>query len=152
MNKQLDQLLQAIKGLYLVVAELHNAFPERPFTPDGRMVGDIGEAIAAIKFGVVIDKKIKQHWDGYREIGGKRRDVQIKTTQKYDTYLKKPPHDGDLLVFKISSKGLWNCCYNGSIMSQWNKFRKMRKPDKTGAIMIPLKKLCSKGSCDKCFS
>ncbi|MBI5729230.1 MAG: hypothetical protein HY983_03275 [Candidatus Magasanikbacteria bacterium] len=51
------QLKVAIKDLYSSIEKLHAAFEERPFTPDGRLVGDIGEAIAHLEFGVIIDVK-----------------------------------------------------------------------------------------------
>lgn len=139
--KQIKQFREAIKDLYLSVAKLQVAFPDKPFTPDGRMVGDIGEAIAALKFNVVLDKKLRRHWDGYRvDSLGKKHEVQIKATQKDETYLKKPPYEGDLIVFKIFSSGEWECCYDGKIMRVWNSLARL-KPDSTGAKFIKLARL-----------
>ncbi len=138
---RLIRLKKAIRNLYLSVEKLRSAFPDKPFTPDGRMVGDIGEAIAAIKFNVVLDKKLRQHWDGYRKDSlGNKREVQIKTTQKDETYLKKPPHDGDLLVFQIFKSGDWRCCYDGDIVPVWESLSN-QKPDYSGAKFIKLNKL-----------
>ena len=138
---QLSQLKKAIIHLYVSVSKLHSAFPDRKFTPDGRMVGDIGEAIAALEFNVILDEKSKKHWDGHRVgLTGKERKVQIKTTQKDETYLKEPPHEGDLLVFKIFRNGEWKCYYDGSIVKVWRSL-KNKKPDKTGAKAITLGKL-----------
>lgn len=140
MNR-LGQLKSAVKNLYLSVEKLHSAFPNKPFTPDGRMVGDIGEAIASLKFNVVLDEKLKKHWDGYRiDSAGNKRDVQIKTTQRDETYLKKPPQDGDLLVFKIDRGGGWKCCYDGPILRVWDSLIG-QKPDDTGAKFVKLNKL-----------
>ena len=36
-----------IKNLYSTVKELENMFPGRHFTPDGHMVGSIGECLVA---------------------------------------------------------------------------------------------------------
>lgn len=138
---QISQLKEAIKDLYSSVAKLQAAFPDKPFTPDGRMVGDIGEAIAALKFNVVLDKRLRRHWDGYRiDSSEKKQEVQIKTTQKDETYLKKPPHKGYLIVFKVFSNGEWECCYDGKIMRVWNSLAK-QKPDSTGAKFIQLARL-----------
>ena len=138
---QLTQLKKAIIHLYVSVSKLHSAFPDRKFTPDGRMVGDIGEAIAALEFSVILDKKSKKHWDGHRvDSIGKERKVQIKTTQRDETYLKEPPYEGDLLVFKIFRNGKWKCYYDGSIMKVW-KSLKNKNLDPTGAKIISLKKL-----------
>ena len=38
---------ELIKGLYRLVGELEAMFPGRHFTPDGHMVGSIGECLAA---------------------------------------------------------------------------------------------------------
>jgi hypothetical protein len=100
--KQSSQLKKAIIDLYSTVLKLRLSFPDRKFTPDGRMVGDIGEAIAALEFGVILDKKQKKDWDGYRKDSSeKKHDVQIKTTQKNQVYLKKPPCEGILIVLRI---------------------------------------------------
>lgn len=138
---QLTQLKKAIIDLYLSVEKLHLSFPDRKFTPDGRMVGDIGEAIASLKLGVILDKKSQRHWDGYRiDSSGKKRKVQIKATQKDETYLKEPPEEGDLIVFKIFGNGEWEYCYDGSIKKVWDALLK-KKPDSTGAKIIKLNKL-----------
>ncbi len=138
---QLAKLRDAIKNLYTSVEKLQAAFPGRKFTPDGRMVGDVGEALAALKFGVILDKKSKKHWDGYR-IGhdGKERKIQVKATQKDDTYLKPPQHDGDLLVFKIFNNGDWEVVYDGSILKVWRSLN-AKKADKNGAKIITLENL-----------
>ena len=138
---QIDQLKEAIKDLYLSVDRLHDSFPRRQFTPDGRMIGDIGEAIASLEFNVIIDEKSKKHWDGYRiDSIGKERKVQVKTTQKDETYLKEPPGEGDLLVFKIYRNGIWKCCYDGPISRVWRALAE-QKPDNTGAKLISLNRL-----------
>ena len=135
---QLNDLKSAIRHLYVSVKKLNSAFPDKPFTPDGRMVGDIGEAIAAIKFGVTLDKTLRRHWDGYRiDSSGKKYDVQIKATQKDKTYLKRPPHEGELLVFKIFENGDYKCYYNGKIMRVWKSLSR-QKPNSSGEKFINL--------------
>ena len=139
--KQISQFREAIRGLYLSVVKLQAAFPDKPFTPDGRMVGDIGEAIAALQYDVILDKKLRKHWDSYLiDALGKKHEVQVKTTQKNETYLKKPPHEGYLIVFKVFSNGKWECCYEGKIMRVWHSLAN-QQPDSTGAKFIQLERL-----------
>jgi hypothetical protein len=69
-----------------------------------------------------------------------KRMVQIKATQKDETYLKRPPCDGDLLVFKIKRDGEYELCYDGPALKVWDSLNH-RKADVTGAKMIDLKKL-----------
>jgi len=42
-----DRIRRCVGDLYQVVAELESIFPGRPFTPDGHMVGSIGECLVA---------------------------------------------------------------------------------------------------------
>ena len=128
----------AIRQMFQAQEALRAAFPKKPFTPDGRMMGDIGEAIAEISYRVTIDEKLRKHWDGKWEEGTTEcSEVQVRATQKEETYVKEPPHDGCLLVFKISPNGSWKCCYNGSPNRVW-KSLETRRADKTGAKLIQL--------------
>ncbi len=69
----------ALRQLYAARNILRAHFPELPFTLDGRMVGDIGEAIAATKWGFKpLPSNSKTH-DAETPDG---RKVQIKTTQQ----------------------------------------------------------------------
>jgi len=45
--KSIEQIPALIRKLYCTVAELQKLFPDRPFTPDGHLVGSLGEVIAA---------------------------------------------------------------------------------------------------------
>jgi hypothetical protein len=128
----------AIREMFQVQRLLHEAFPKRPFTPDGRMIGDIGEAIAEISYRVTVDTGIRKHWDGKREEGNaKCAEVQIRATQKDDTYVKQSPDVGCLLVFKISPDGTWECCYNGNTDRVWSSLE-AKKANQAGEKMIGL--------------
>jgi len=100
------------------------------------MIGDIGEAIAAIQYGVEIDKKLTKHWDGML----KGEFVQVKTTQKDDSYLKEPPREGILMVFKISEDGTWESVYIGSIKKVWRELVR-QNPNGVGEKIFSLNRL-----------
>ncbi len=113
----------------------------RYFTPDGRMVGDIGEVLAANFFGVNLHAVGRHDWDGTHN----GRNVQIKATGGVDTYLKAPAKggygDGLMLVFKIDREnGKYKVVYNGDIKRVWRAL-KHKKLDKSGAKMISIKRL-----------
>ena len=42
-----DAFRTAVKELYAVVHKLEAMFPGRPFTPDGHLVGSLGECLVA---------------------------------------------------------------------------------------------------------
>ncbi|MBL8820098.1 MAG: hypothetical protein JNL58_29005 [Planctomyces sp.] len=59
-----------LQDIYAVVDELERMFPGRHFTPDGHMVGSIGEAIAAYYYGLTLFTASARGHDG---IIGERR-------------------------------------------------------------------------------
>ena len=65
-----------VSTIYRAVQELSALYPGRPFTPDGHMVGSIGEVIAAEAFGLTLYPPSQATHDAFDEQG----DVQIKMT------------------------------------------------------------------------
>ena len=43
-----------VRKLYSVVARLEAIFKDRPFTPDGHLVGSLGEVLAAHHYGLTL--------------------------------------------------------------------------------------------------
>ncbi len=68
---------ELLKAIYDAVDGLEAMFPSRHFTPDGHMVGSIGEALAAHNYGLVLASASNECHDGV--CGG--RQVQVKATQ-----------------------------------------------------------------------
>ena len=83
---------QTIKeGLTLIfqgIERLHEAFPSRAFTIDGRLVGDIGEVIAELEYDLTLDKVSVPDHDAQMRDG---RRVQIKATFKDSLTFKTCP-------------------------------------------------------------
>ena len=65
--------------LIFQVKQLEKAFPNRAFTIDGRLVGDIGEVIAALEYDLVLHETSQPTHDADTADG---RHVQIKATFK----------------------------------------------------------------------
>ena len=129
-----DKFKIAIRNIYEAVGALRGAFPGRKFTPDGKMVGDIGEAIGKILYDLELDERSRKDWDGWWfDQNGNRREVQIRATQCDTTYLKKPPNKGTLLIFKIDKErmGEYHVIYNGDIEFVWNHVKHQRSKEKT---------------------
>ena len=126
-----DKFDQLIKQIYSAVDGLRKMFPNRRFTPDGRMVGDIGEVIGEYYYGIELHKS-STHKGSDGLVNG--RHVQIKCTQKEETYLKG---DQDLfLVIKIYPDGSWKEIYNGDYKRVWDKYKKSKNDP-----LVSLKKL-----------
>jgi hypothetical protein len=104
---------QAItEGLALIfqgIARLREAFPNRAFTIDGRLVGDLGEVIAGLEYDVDLDDVSRPDHDA--RTGDGRRQVQIKATFKDSLTFKTCP---DLyLGFKLYPDGRHEEVFNG---------------------------------------
>ncbi len=70
------KLPEPVAAIYKAVAELEAAYPGRKFTPDGHLVGSIGEVIAAEALGLELYRPSHPGHDAFDENG----DVQIKMT------------------------------------------------------------------------
>ena len=66
-----------VADIYRAVAELERLYPGRKFTPDGHLVGSIGEVIAAEHFGLTLHSMSKAAHDAVDADGN---EVQIKLT------------------------------------------------------------------------
>ena len=66
-----------LRSIYDAVDALEAMFPGRHFTPDGHMVGSLGEALAAHHYGIQLSHASSQCHDGVCE----SRQVQVKATQ-----------------------------------------------------------------------
>jgi hypothetical protein len=99
------------EGLSLVfqgIERLKNEFPSRKFTIDGRLVGDIGEVIAALEYDIELDAVSQAQHDGTTS-DGKR--VQVKATFRDSlTFSKTPDY---YLGFKLHRDGSYTEIYNG---------------------------------------
>src|SRR5882672_10846525 len=69
-------LPEPVARIYNAIAELEALYPGRKFTPDGHLVGSIGEVVAAAALGLTLYPMSRQGHDAYDV----NRDVQIKMT------------------------------------------------------------------------
>ena len=120
-----------IRELYGVVRRLENMFPGRHFTPDGHLVGSIGEALASHYYGVELAPASTQGYDGTRD--GKR--IEVKATQGSAVALSSGPEH--LLVIKLLPDGSFEEHYNGPGAQVWDLLSN-RKPTKNGQQQVRL--------------
>jgi hypothetical protein len=105
MDKKL--LNEALLNIFKGIEQLREAFPEKKFTVDGRLVGDIGEAIAQRDYDLELYKKLQKGYDATSN-GNK---VQIKATFKDQLTFKEVPDF--YLGLKLYSDGNYEEIYNG---------------------------------------
>lgn len=118
--------------LYALTAQLEAMHPGRRFTPDGHMVGSIGEVIAAEEYGLELFEASHPVHDVLSPDG---RLVQVKATQGRVVALNDEPDY--LIVLRILGDGSFEEAYNGRGKPVWNACGKM----KTGQRLISLSRL-----------
>jgi hypothetical protein len=95
------QVPRLIAQLYQTTDELNSLFP-RPFTPDGHLVGSIGEVVAAYLYGVDLARCSTPGFDGRMKDG---RTVEIKLTARNRVSISRSDKYADLLiVLQLNSK------------------------------------------------
>jgi hypothetical protein len=102
-SKSIEKLLQ-------IVEELHQAYPSRKFTLDGRLVGDIGEILVEEHYDVLLFKGMSPHHDA--ESKGRRK-VQIKATMKENLTFPADHIPEYYLGIKINRDGSFVEVFNG---------------------------------------
>lgn len=126
---------KAISDLYAVVRILEDMFPGRSFTPDGHLVGSLGECIVADAYGLELMPMSNK---GYDAVDTRRRKVEIKATQsKRVAFRSKPEH---CIVIQIRKDGSFEEKYNGPGSKIWNEFAGKPVPS-NGQYQISLAKL-----------
>jgi hypothetical protein len=125
-------LPKPVADIYRAVADLEKLYPGRKFTPDGHLVGSIGEVIAAEHFGLTLYSMSKTGHDAFDATG----DVQIKLTAG-----KSVSMFADcvrLIVLRIVSPEEVEIVYDGSGAPAWAAAGSMQK---NGQRKISLTKL-----------
>lgn len=124
-----------LKTIYDSVDELEAMFPGRHFTPDGHLVGSLGEALAKVHYDIELyDNASTQCHDGSK---GKKQ-IQIKTTQGARISISSEPEH--LLVLKLNRDGSFIEKYNGPGSLVWSEVSHKKLP-KNGQYQVPLSTL-----------
>ena len=128
---------EAIKQLRQVVKQLHDAYPEKKFTLDGRLVGDLGEVLAQVEYDIELLDGLQKHHDAKAPDG---RLVQIKATMQ-DSLTFPADHVPDYyLGIKIEPDGTLTEIFNGTGLVA-SKAVKNRQPTKTNLHSVHINAL-----------
>src|ERR1700684_1273768 len=106
----MSQLLVAegLASIFHGIGLLQKSFNNRKFTIDGRLVGDIGEIIAAAEFDLTLDETSQAKHDG-KAVDGRK--VQIKATFKDSLTFRSIPDY--YLGLKLNWDGTHEVIFNG---------------------------------------
>lgn len=131
-----DSVAAKIKALYEIAHDLEELFPGRHYTPDGHMIGSIGEALAASYYNLELFPASEKTHDAKASDG---RLVQIKATQINHVALSSKPEW--LLVLKIHKDGTFSAEYNGPGELAWEHCGKLQKNGQRPISLAKLREL-----------
>jgi len=130
-----EKFQSAVKQLYAIVSDLESMFPGRHFTPDGHMVGSIGECLVADAYELDLMTASNK---GYDAITCSGKQVEIKATQSTSAAFRSEPEH--IIVIKIFPNGSFEEIYNGPGSIVWQQFSGKPLPS-NGQFQISLNKL-----------
>lgn len=126
--------------IYKATAELSALYPGRPFTPDGHLVGSIGEVVAAEALGLTLYPPSHPGHDASDENG----DVQIKMTagksvSMYATCTR-------LVVLRVVSPEEAEIVYDGPGDVAWQQAGAMAKNGQRRISLSRLRSIAETGT------
>jgi hypothetical protein len=126
-----------VAAIYKAVGELEARYPGRKFTPDGHLVGSIGEVIAAEAFNITLYPMSHAGHDAWDANGP----VQIKMTAgtsiaMYDCCVR-------LIVLKVISPEEAEVVYDGPGERVWSNAGRVQKNGQRAISLSKLRKLAS---------
>ena len=125
MTKQLLGRLELpapVAEIYHAVAKLERLYPDRKFTPDGHLVGSIGEVIAAEHFDLTLHSMSKP---GHDAVDADGNEVQIKLTEGNSVSMFADCER--LIVLRIVSPEEAEIVYDGPGAPAWAAAGSMQK-------------------------
>jgi hypothetical protein len=125
-------LPEPIARIYQAAADLEALYPNRKFTPDGHLVGSIGEVIAAEALGLTLYPMSQPGHDAYDSNG----DAQIKMTA--GTSIAMYATCDRLIVLRVVSPEEAEIVYDGPGQPMWEKAGKMGR---NGQRVVSLSRL-----------
>jgi len=113
-----NRIAEALKLIFEGINRLKDTFPGKEFTIDGRLVGDIGEVIAALEYDVELFDVLHSGHDGKTPDG---RLVQVKATFKDSLTFRTMPDY--YLGLKLYRDGTHEEVYNGPGKLIYEKYK-----------------------------
>lgn len=125
---------RAIRQLLAVVQALRQRYPKKRFTLDGRLVGDLGEALAEENYDLELFDRVQKHHDARASDG---RLVQIKATMQSSLTFPVDHVPDYYLGIQIHTDGNFTEVFNGPGRIA-RETVSSRKPTKTNLHCVPI--------------
>jgi len=122
-----SEFKKKIAMIYDIANELGREFNKTKCTPDGHLLGAIGQIAAKIAFGLDFGSIIEGHnctWSDEDKI----INIQVRCTGRGSIALRKEPEY--LIALEISESGKIYLLYNGPGEFVWEKVKGQKQPQK----------------------
>jgi hypothetical protein len=130
--------------LLAIVEELRTAFPKKRFTLDGRLVGDIGEALAEQIYALTVFDRFERHHDAKADDG---RLVLVKATMQGTLTFPADHIPECYLGLSIDATGTATEVFNGPGSRRAEQSRARRRPDSKATQQgLNLTTVCPEGA------
>jgi hypothetical protein len=116
-----------IADIYKIANELGRAFDINTCTPDGHLLGAIGQIAAKIAFNLKFGSQNEEH-NCTGSIGVKKVNVQVRCTGRNSVALRKEPEH--LIAMEIGETGRIRLLFNGPGQYVWRRIEHQRNPQK----------------------
>lgn len=134
--RPVESVPELIARLYALTSELDRRFPGRRFTPDGHLIGSLGEAIAAHRYGLHLLPHSTQGHDAITPEGTR---VEIKVTQGAAFALRSQAEH--LLALHLSPAGEAVEVFNGPGLIAWDAAGRMQRNGQRSISLARLRAL-----------
>ena len=131
-----NRTAEIIRDIFALVAELEAIYPNRKFTPDGHLVGSIGEAYAAENYRMTL---LPASTETHDAIDSQGRLYQIKATGGRNIGIRSEPNY--LLVLQLNRDGSLHEIYNGAGRPAWESAGAMQKNGQRSLSISKLRRL-----------
>jgi hypothetical protein len=136
-QRRQEAQMKEIRIIYQAVKILEEGYPGRKFTPDGILVGTLGEVLAEEKYELDLLPPKTKDFDA-KDCRGRR--VQIRCNQRNTTPIKKGAKKDMILALKLLPDGSIEEIFNGPA-SVAHQLTVGRKADSAGFVGLSHNKL-----------
>jgi len=114
-----------VTELFRITAELEASAPGRHFTPDGHLVGSIGEVVAAARYGLTLTTASAKGVDAH-DADGNTVEIKATTGKRGVAFRGMEPTAQRLIVLQIDATGEVAEVYDGPASPAWAAAGKMQ--------------------------
>lgn len=122
-----------ISKIYEISNELGRAYNIDRCTPDGHLLGAIGQIAAKIAYGLEFGSEMNEHNCTWSD-GTRRINVQVRSTGRGNIALREEPEH--LIALSIFENGAIRLLYNGPGKHVWKRIQHQKNSQKYASAKI----------------